>query len=144
MEETYTLVSAGSGITADDFGLQQDETPPQGRFRSTDGPSEDVEDSGGFSPSTVKEANREFTRLTLLAEKPRLLEEHRQLVAKEFSTDLTRIDQQRLRWIRWQLDRIEDAEFGQQIDRFRALIKSHRDLGDDIRKLIAKLNTARR
>jgi hypothetical protein len=57
-----------------------------------------------------------------------LYDEHRSLALKKVTNELTAAEQRRLEFVRWQLDKISDAEYGERLDVLEALINQHREL----------------
>ncbi|MCA9589932.1 MAG: hypothetical protein KC657_31730 [Myxococcales bacterium] len=66
-------------------------------------------------------------------QRTRLLQEHRQLAQKKFREGgVTLREERRLQYVRWALDRIEDAESGEQLDRLRLVAQLQERLAADI------------
>jgi len=53
-------------------------------------------------------------------EQDELLQERQRLLDKKFSGTITRSEANRLSYVRWTLDRIEDARYGPVLDQFEA------------------------
>jgi hypothetical protein len=71
-----------------------------------------------------------------------LLDERKTLVVKELAGRITRKEAVRLQYIRWSLDRIDDAKHGQDLDRLeQAVVEYERFLSDleDLKRDISGL-----
>jgi len=71
------------------------------------------------TPETAYRARlvgREVARQTLPEERERLFAEHDALTTKMFADGLSKAEERRLTYLRWNLDRIRDAEMGDQLD----------------------------
>lgn len=73
-----------------------------------------------------------------------LLLQRQHLLDKKFEGSLTRQEELRLEYVRWSLDRIEDARHGEYIDRLESAVGRYEDLKADIQSLLAQLNDIRR
>jgi len=75
-----------------------------------------------------------------------LLAERQELLTKKFDETLTRKESNRLDYVRWSLDRIEDARHGQTLDLLEDAIRQYENLGRDIDRLLNQLreHTGRR
>jgi hypothetical protein len=69
------------------------------------------------------------------AEYNELLEERRLLVDKELSGDLTRREQIHLTYVRWSLDRIEDARYGGSLDELETRVAQLEKFSEDVTQL---------
>lgn len=67
------------------------------------------------------------------------LAERQKLLDKQFAGSITRQDQIRLEYVRWNLDRIEDARFGQSLDRLEAYVSQYERIFDQIEQLQMQL-----
>lgn len=79
----------------------------------------DEDSAGAFLEA--REAARELARRLPAEMRKELYAEHGALVDKDFTSGLSARETTRLRYLRWQLARIEDAEIGHQLDRLEAL-----------------------
>lgn len=73
------------------------------------------------------------------AEHRSLLEERHRLVAAKFENGLSRRQQNRLKYIDWSLDRIEDAKHGLHLDMLEAKLELYERLANDIASLRSDL-----
>ncbi len=64
-----------------------------------------------------------------------LLDERSKLLDKKFDGKMTRADEIRLTYVRWQLDRIDDAEEGAKLDALEALVSQYEQLQRDLKSL---------
>ena len=71
-----------------------------------------------------------------------LLTERQQLLDKKFDETITRREICRLEYIRWSLDRIEDAEHGEDLDRLEGAIRIYENFVDQVRDLRGQLRGA--
>lgn len=86
----------------------------------------------GFTPESIRASNRELTRQTLVKEQSRFIEERRRLVEKKYEEGLSASEERHLKYIDWQLDRIEDADVGEQFDQLERLVQAHEALARKI------------
>jgi len=70
--------------------------------------------------------------------------EHRRLVQKKFGIGFTKADQRRLNFVRWSLDRIQDARHGYALDKLEQAVEMHEQMGRNIKHLITELHNASR
>lgn len=68
-----------------------------------------------------------------------LLRERQQLLDKKLDKSITRKDSIRLEYIRWSLDRIEDAKFGQTLDFLENSVSKYEQFLSDVRDLDQRL-----
>lgn len=87
--------------------------------------------------TSARNAGRIISRRTSKAEYESLVEEHRILAVKEVDGVLTKSEMRRLVMVRWNIDRIEDAMFGPELDRLEALANSQRQLAEEVKTLVA-------
>lgn len=87
-------------------------------------------------------AGRANALKTSKAEKDALLRERRLLVDRELDGKITKDEQRRLTYIRWTLDRIEDAEHGSVLDALEAAVEQYEKQRSLIEDLIAQLDRA--
>jgi hypothetical protein len=68
-----------------------------------------------------------------------LLDERQQLLDRKFAGAFTRQDENRLAYVRWSLDRIEDAQYGPQLDKLEEHVSQYENLMGEIGKFTAQL-----
>jgi hypothetical protein len=118
---------------ADSTGDLSHSGEPQGRSSST---SEVRFASLQGDASAIATAARRAGRLNAASisddEINELLKERRELLDKKFANTITQRELNRLTYVRWSLDTIEDARSGPQLDVLQALVAQyeafHRDL----------------
>jgi hypothetical protein len=71
-----------------------------------------------------------------------LLAERRKLLDKKLSGDITRKESNRLEYVRWSLDRIEDARHGPTLDLLESAVFRYESIAEEIRSLRAALAEA--
>lgn len=131
-----------SGSLERDNNLQQESDVPIGaahsqRSNSTNiSPQESTETDQSVHGKTtrLREANRQLTRQTLLPKESELVRERNNLVRKKYKETFSKKDVIRLRYIEWQLDRIEDAIVGDSIDYLESLVESQEQLAQTVEK----------
>lgn len=64
-----------------------------------------------------------------------LLRERQYLLDKQFAKNITKHEKHRLQYVRWSLDRIEDARVGMDLDRLESVIVHYERFSEDISKL---------
>jgi hypothetical protein len=74
-----------------------------------------------FEPVVIRELNREVTRRELLPQREKVAKERAHLFRKGLDGPLSQREQRALRYLEWQLDRIEDAEIGEALDKLSAI-----------------------
>ncbi|MDZ4690534.1 hypothetical protein [Terricaulis sp.] len=68
-----------------------------------------------------------------------LLQERKKILDKKFSASLTRQEENRLQYVRWSIERIEDARHGHELDRLEAAIDRYEQFYSDLKALRAQL-----
>src|SRR2546426_5188406 len=81
---------------------------PEGRLRAEAQTATALPGGAGFEPNDVRELNRQITREELLPQREDLARRRAALFEKSLDGPLTRSEQSALRYVEWQLDRIED------------------------------------
>jgi hypothetical protein len=88
-----------------------------------------------ISAASAKRAGRLSAALTTSDERDRLLKERQQLLDKKFAGVMTKLEENRLSYVRWTLDRIEDALYGPMLDEIEAKLLQYEHLRRDIASL---------
>jgi hypothetical protein len=70
-----------------------------------------------------------------------LLRERQQLLDKQFAETITKAERIRLQYVRWSLDRIDDARYGETLDRLESWIAEYERFGNKIESLLEDLGT---
>ena len=81
------------------------------------------------------------TKITL-EEHETLLLERQKLLDKKFAGEITRRESNRLEYVRWSLDRIEDARHGEAIDALEDAVARYEHFGDGLLDLKRQLTQA--
>lgn len=87
----------------------------------------------------IKTANRINTRKIPKNEKEKLIDEHARLVLRQFNQGVSKKEERRLVFVRWQLDRIEDAEHGEYLDFLEQVGTQQERLAKQINRLLGEL-----
>jgi hypothetical protein len=85
--------------------------------------------------ATIRRAGRLNASQVTEAEYNDLLRERQHLLDKKFGSTMTRSDEIRLQYVRWSLDRIEDAKYGPDLDILEGAIDRYEQLSRDISNL---------
>ena len=93
-----------------------------------------------LTPEIIIEANRAVTRRIPLETRKKLISEHQNLVRKKYGDGLSRREERRLNLVRWELDRIDDAEIGPQMNVLEAFTDANEQFAHEIEKLMNQLN----
>lgn len=89
-----------------------------------------------LSSDTIKTINRAITLKIPQREKDNLIKERNQLVEKEFKVGLGDKENRRLTYVRWQLDRIDDAESGEFLDYLERMTDTHEKFAKELQGLM--------
>lgn len=84
----------------------------------------------------IKRCNREITKKIPKAEIEKLVEERNSLVAKKFEDLLSGKEERRLKYVRWQLDRIDDALYGDKLDVLDQVSRQYQTFSEDLNKVL--------
>lgn len=87
----------------------------------------------------IKDINRLITRKISPKVKEDLIEERNFLVRKKFGDGLSNKEERRLIYVRWQLDRFDDAESGEILDYLEDVADEHEKFAKDISTLLNQL-----
>lgn len=72
----------------------------------------------------------------------KLLNERQHLLDKKFANTITRQESNRLEYVRWSLDRIEDAKYGSTLDSLEESVTRYEQFLDQLRGLENQLRQA--
>jgi hypothetical protein len=78
------------------------------------------------------------------SEHKKLLREREQLVLKKINNQITRKEVNRLEYIRWSLDRVEDARYGHTLDSLESLVEFYEKFDADLHSLKSQLDGIRK
>jgi len=93
-------------------------------------------DSASLDP---RQLGRELAAQTPTAEVSRLMTEHRKLARKKVTEGLTASETRALQLIRWNLDRIEDAQLGHGLDELERSAAAHESLAFEVAGFVKEL-----
>ena len=71
------------------------------------------------------------------SERKRLISEFRKLTEKDLMDTLNRSERCQLRLVRWELDRIREAEVGPGLETLKELAQLQRDVARDVSEFVA-------
>lgn len=89
---------------------------------------------------TARLAGRLNAAMVSETEHTSLLNERQSLLEKKFSGNMSRKESNRLEYVRWSLDRIEDAKHGAAIDKLENSVEVYERFLDEMRNLERQLN----
>jgi hypothetical protein len=95
----------------------------------------DFGDLGSIYAITAKLAGRLNASQITPEEHEAYLRERQTLLDKKFAGEITRKELNRLEYVRWNLDRIEDAEYGETLDILEMAISRYEQFGENILEL---------
>ncbi len=72
-------------------------------------------------------------------EHQKLLAERASLLDKKFAGSITRHEENRLSYVRWSLDRIEDAKYGHALDLLEEHASHYKNLVSEVNRFTAQL-----
>lgn len=90
--------------------------------------------------ATAKAAGRIAATHISEVEHDRLLAERQRLLDKKFGKTISKAEENRLAYVRWSLDRIEDAKYGASLDLLEAQVASYEALQTELAKFYSQLN----
>lgn len=95
---------------------------------------------GNAFAESAKLAGR-INALSVTAEEVKeLYDERQKLLDKKFDESITKKEINRLEYVRWSLDRIEDAKSGQTLDALEDFVSKYENFLDEIKGLGKQLN----
>lgn len=93
----------------------------------------------GLSPDNIRQINRVITRKIPQSERQQIIDERNQLVRKQFKGGLSVKEENRLKYVRWQLDRIDDAETGGFLDYLQIITEGHEKFAKELQGLLGQM-----
>jgi len=93
----------------------------------------------GLLLDDIKLMNREITKQIPPRDIEALLDERNVLVRKKLKSGLSPKEDKRLTLVRWQLDRIDDAQHGEHLDYLEKLTENYEKFATDINVLFDQL-----
>lgn len=100
----------------------------------------EIPEERAFSINELKRLNRIVTRKIPVHTIDELIEERNALVKKEIYQGFSPKEKRRLIYIKWQLDRIDDALYGENIDFLETLVEQRNSFAQNLRELLEKLD----
>src|SRR6478752_10543382 len=91
------------------------------------------------APLDPRHLGRELAARTPTEEVTRLMTEHRRLAVKKVKEGLTPQEARSLQLIRWNLDRIEDAQVGHGLDELERSAAAHEELAREVAAFVQEL-----
>jgi hypothetical protein len=73
------------------------------------------------------------------ADHTKLLKERQALLRKKFDNKLSRKEENRLEYVRWSLDRVEDAKYGSVLEALDSAVTRYENILDELRALGLRL-----
>lgn len=92
-----------------------------------------------LSPQNTKQYNREIVRLTILSSYDKIVVERRALVEKKFHGSLSQSEEKKLKYLDWQLDRIDDARGGDCLDKLESIVQAHEQLAQKVGVVVERM-----
>ncbi|MCF8070537.1 MAG: hypothetical protein K9L30_18305 [Desulfobacterales bacterium] len=89
-----------------------------------------------LSASELKRINREISRKISPETKNKLIEARQALAIKKFQTGLTKKEENRLKLIDWELDRIDDAELGEELDSLEYFVNLNEQFACELKDMM--------
>ncbi len=91
-------------------------------------------------PATqIKEINRAVTRRLSQESIDAFLEERETLVKKKLAGDISKREETRLTFVRWQLDRVDDAIFGPRLDTLERMTEVYEGFASNIKTVLSQI-----
>ena len=90
----------------------------------------------------ARRTSRALTRRMPDTERKRLYQEHAELVNRMFTSELSSDESKRLRYVRWKLDRIEDAQTGDTLDELQMIAEDRAHLARQLKSFIEQAKSA--
>jgi hypothetical protein len=98
-------------------------------------------DERSLDPRT---AGRRIAAMTPAAEREALYAEQQRLAIKKVTEALTPAEERRLKLVRWNIDRIEDADFGPEIDSLELRANMLEKLATNVQHFLGEARTRQR
>lgn len=130
--------------------LEQDEVSPPDPIRSGASSPANALKLPDFSRDrevyrfAARSAGRQNAASISQQEIDSLLSERRQLLDKQFAKNITKAEIARLAYVRWTLDRVEDAQSGQILDELESYLVQYENILNKIEVLNQQLHDLKR
>lgn len=93
----------------------------------------------GLGPEDIKKINRAFTKGISPKIEENLIKERNELVKKKVKEHLTKKEQIRLTFLKWQLDRIDDAKHGEHLDFLGRIVGAQEEFAKEIGMFLSQI-----
>lgn len=93
----------------------------------------------GLGPEDIKKINRAFTKGIPPEFEENLIKERNELVRKKIKERLTKKEQIRLTFLKWQLDRIDDAKHGEHLDFLGRIVGAQEEFAKEIGMFLSQI-----
>lgn len=87
----------------------------------------------------IKKLSRETTKITLLGKEPDLIKARQMLVIKMMSESLSVQEKTDLDYINWQLNKIEDAKYGESLDALQKIVEVHETVSREVHDTVSAI-----
>jgi|GEM_PF-6157351 len=94
-----------------------------------------------FDRAKIRKMSREAAKKFSKKAVEQLREEYRVLALKKSRTGLSQKEERRFALVGWQLDNIEDAESGEELDRLETIVVGYERFSKDIEKVMRELTS---
>jgi predicted ABC-type ATPase len=81
----------------------------------------------------LRAANRQVTLMTMGLQEQDIAKERKQLVARKYNSGISLREERRLKYLNWQLQRIDDARIGEHLDKLEMIVQSNERLAGELR-----------
>lgn len=85
-----------------------------------------------LSLGNINNYNREVTKKNLLPRQDDIITERSKLINKKFKDGISKLEERRLKYLDWQLDRIDDALNGEHLDKLEKMVQMHEKLARSV------------
>lgn len=92
-----------------------------------------------LSSENIKRINRAVTQKIPTEIEEDLFRERNEHVRKKTKRGLSKKEERRLTYLRWQLDRIDDARFGEQLDNLETMVLAQEEFAKELRFLLSEI-----
>jgi len=102
------------------------------------------ETQSGIYAVTARQAGRLNATTATDGELTALLNERQMLLDKQFDGTISRAERNRLIYVGWSLDRIEDARYGGALDELESAVSRYERFSEDLELLQRQINQSKR
>jgi hypothetical protein len=119
--------------------VPEKEVLPRGQGILTSDESMWVFPTRRLSAENIRSINRAVTQKIPNEIEEDLLRERNELVRKKIKQGLSKKEERRLTYLRWQLDRIDDARFGEQLDNLEMMASAQEEFAKELRFFLSEI-----